>query len=151
MSSEPSEIGGDLQKQFKKAVVSGGPLRGARYLDVGWEDLKKAARSYRTDARFNQFAKRGISERALSQQAPQGAAETPETSATTTLMSAWVRTSLTWLGNRIRGRMLLTLSVLILVIVLVSRPLFYVVLARTLTLCIKLTLRRSFLISGRVA
>ena len=60
MSSEPSEIGGDLQKQFKKAVVSGGPLRGARYLDVGWEGLKKAARSYRADAPFNQFAKRRI-------------------------------------------------------------------------------------------
>ena len=91
------------------------------------------------------------SERALSQQAPQGAAETRETRAAMALTSARVRSSLTRLGDRIRGRMMLTLSVLILVIVLVSRPLFYVVLPRTLTLCIKLTLRRSFLISGRVA
>ena len=37
-------------------------------MDVGWEDLKKAARSYRSDPRFNQFAKRRLSEQAFGNQ-----------------------------------------------------------------------------------
>ncbi|CAL1166211.1 unnamed protein product [Cladocopium goreaui] len=47
MPSQSLEHGEEIERQFKKAVVAGGPLKGARFLDVGWEDLKKAARSYR--------------------------------------------------------------------------------------------------------
>ena len=65
MSLAPLEHGASLRRQFKKAEVAAGSLKGARYLDVGWEDLKKAAKSYKSDPRFNQFAKRCVSERAL--------------------------------------------------------------------------------------
>ena len=65
MSSQPCEDGESWDKQFKRAVVAGGPLKGARYTDVGWDGLRKAAKSYRGDARFNQYAKRCLSERAF--------------------------------------------------------------------------------------
>ena len=42
--------------------MAGGPLKGARFTDVGWNDLKKAAKQYKADPRFNQYAKRCLSE-----------------------------------------------------------------------------------------
>ena len=68
MPLQRSEHGEEIERQFKKAVVAGGPLKGAKFLDVGWDDLKKASRSYRSDPRFNQFAKRKVSEQALGKQ-----------------------------------------------------------------------------------
>lgn len=61
------ETTADLKKQFRKTVIAGGSLKGARYLDVSAEDLAKAARSYRSDPRFQQFAKRWIASKTLGQ------------------------------------------------------------------------------------
>ncbi|CAL1130725.1 unnamed protein product [Cladocopium goreaui] len=44
-----SESGANWQAQFKKAVVLGGSLKGAPYLEVSWEDLRKAAKNYKAD------------------------------------------------------------------------------------------------------
>ena len=52
-------------KAFRRAIVAGGPLKGARFTDVGWNDLKKAAKQYKADPCFNQYAKRCLSERAF--------------------------------------------------------------------------------------
>ena len=57
--------GEDWQKQLRKVVVSAGPLKGARYPEVSWEDLRRAAKSYKQDPRFCQYAKRMMSEKAL--------------------------------------------------------------------------------------
>ena len=65
MPSQPPDPGGEWLKQFRKVEVAAGPLKGARFTEVSWEDLKKAAKSYKQDARINQFAKRMLSERAL--------------------------------------------------------------------------------------
>eukprot|EP00438_Fugacium_kawagutii_P036602 Skav217812 [mRNA] locus=scaffold889:69820:83430:+ [translate_table: standard] len=52
-------------------LMRGGPLKGARYTDVSWDDVKRAAKSYKGDPRFNQYAKRRLSERAFSEKAGQ--------------------------------------------------------------------------------
>lgn len=138
MQLQQSAAGDDLVKQFRKAVVSGGPLKGAQFFDVGWEDLKKAAKSYRSDARFNQFAKRRVSERALGR----GVSTVPEP----TTYQRWclrLKSWRTWLFTFMRARLVLSIGLIVLLLVLLSRPLFYLVLAKGLALCIRLALRRS--------
>ena len=49
-----------LWKPGRQAVVKGGPLNGARYLDVSEEQLRKAAKNYCADARFKQFAEQAV-------------------------------------------------------------------------------------------
>ena len=139
MSSAPSEGGESWQKQFKKTVVAGGPLKGARYLDVSWDDLRKSARSYRGDPRFNQFAKRMMSERALGERQQKNADQNPS-------FNTWHRLKefLIWVAVRSRGKMLLLFALTCFAVVLLTRPLFYVVIARSLALGVKITLRRSF-------
>eukprot|EP00438_Fugacium_kawagutii_P028079 Skav223928 [mRNA] locus=scaffold2593:382825:387213:+ [translate_table: standard] len=135
---QPSETGEDLVKQFRKAVVAGGPLKGAQFFDVSWEDLKKAAKSYRADARFNQFAKRRLSEKALGSGAATAPAPTKPQRCWGSLKS-WTTFAVTFL----RARWLLSAFLGLLLLVTLSRPMFYVVLAKGLALSLRVVLRRS--------
>ena len=56
MSSQQCEPGEGWDKAFRRAIVAGGPLKGARFTDVGWNDLKKAAKQYKADPRFMRSA-----------------------------------------------------------------------------------------------
>lgn len=133
-----SDIGEDLTRQFRKAVVAGGPLKGAQFFDVSWEDLKKAAKSYRADARFNQFAKRRVSQRALGSQP-----ELPPKATKLEGSMQWMKRWLLWLFVIMRGRIVLSVILTLLLLILLSRPRFYVVLAKGLALGLRLVLRRS--------
>ena len=62
MSSQLPGHGEDWTKRFRKVTVAGGPLKGARYSEVSVEDLERSARSYRADPRFNQYAKRMVTQ-----------------------------------------------------------------------------------------
>lgn len=144
MSLGAYEIGEGLQKQFKRTTVSGGPLRGARYLEVSWEDLRKAAKQYRADPRFNQFAKRVMSERALGKEEALGAAPgSPEPETWKQYFKQLGRSWLSWIISKMRLRLGLTIFLLILCAIILSRPLFYVVLAKSIALSVRLFLRRS--------
>lgn len=98
MSLQLLDSGEDL-KQFKKVVITAGPLKGARYTDVCHDDLRKAARSYKHDPRFNQYAKRVMSEKALGNKS---SIDTTSQSSRTwrTSCSEWVA----WIVSRARGR-----------------------------------------------
>lgn len=139
MSSPQFEVGAEDLKQFKKLTVAAGPLKGARYPEVCWSDLRKAAKSYKQDPRFNQYAKRMMSERALG--AASKGDDKPNESAKTWKM--WITEWAVWLFVKAKGKALLALCLGFLTLLLLSRPLFYVVLTRSLTMAVRLLLRRS--------
>ena len=56
-----AEDGAALKKKFKRAVVTGGTYRGARYSDLADADVRKAAKGYRGDLRFLQYCKQFVS------------------------------------------------------------------------------------------
>lgn len=135
--------GGDsLDKQFRKTVITGGALKGARYTDVSAEDIRKAARSYKADPRFNQYAKRKMSERAFAERDPSSASSTTESGCPQKFRRSC--SSLAhFLIAKAKLKLGLSLLALLLVVILFSRPLFYVVIAKSLALGVKVFLRRS--------
>ena len=145
MPSQSLEHGEEIERQFKKAVVAGGPLKGARFLDVGWEDLKKAARSYRSDPRFNQFAKRRLSEQAFGNQSAHSPAaeKNGKHFGCCKLISSIPRMLLQWLLGKLRGRIMLSLMLVVISEVVLSRPLFHVLVAKSLATSVRLIIRRS--------
>lgn len=145
MSSEPLEHGADLQKQFKKAIIKAGPLKGAKYLDVGLEDLRKAARSYRADARFNQFAKRSIAEKTLARDSPANPEPSGEQLDISNSPQCWTKfkARIKWILSKMEGRWMINCFIIFWLVLVLSRPMFYVVLAKTIGVLVKLALRRS--------
>ena len=124
-------------------MVANGPLKGAHFFDVSWEDVKKAAKAYKADPRFNQFAKRCVSERALApdDSAPSDAKSGEERNGLD--FKSRAKSTAVWLFSKIKGRLLLVMLLVFILLVLLSRPLFYVVLARSLALSIRMVIRRS--------
>ena len=123
-------------------MVANGPLKGAHFFDVSWEDVKKAAKAYKADPHFNQFAKRCVSERALARDdsAPSDAKSVEERTGLD--LKSRAKSTAVWLFSKIKGRLLLMMFLVFILLVL-SRPLFYVVLARSLALSIRMVIRRS--------
>jgi len=147
MSLEPAGSGEDLaflRKQFKKAVIEAGPLKGAKFLDVGLADISKASKSYKADARFQQFAKRMMAIRTLGQDADAGARPGTSTATVTGRLFHWLSNIRSWLLQRLRTRTLTVIVVLLVLLTLLSRPMLYTVASKTLTLSIKVFLRRTF-------
>eukprot|EP00438_Fugacium_kawagutii_P015492 Skav232953 [mRNA] locus=scaffold1860:174681:176460:+ [translate_table: standard] len=138
MPSQQPESGEDL-KQFKKVVVAAGPLKGARYPEVSWEDLRKAARSYKQDPRFNQYAKRMMSEKALGTGNPP-----PEEPVVPKTWKTKLSECFAWCLTRVKARIFLACFTALLLLLLFSRPLFYVVMAKSITMVVRMTIRRSF-------
>ena len=145
MSLAPLEHGASLRRQFKKAEVAAGSLKGARYLDVGWEDLKKAAKSYKSDPRFNQFAKRCVSERALaSEGAHVDAQEGNSDGHAGVRLGSICKRVMSWTFCKAKGRIALFVALAFLCLLILSRPKFYILVGKSLTLGVRLALRRSF-------
>lgn len=103
-----------------------------------WEDLRKAAKSYKHDPRFNQYAKRMMSEKALGSTKPETAIQ-DNAKTWKTRCSEW----LSWFVSKAKGRTILVLLLCLGALLLLSRPLFYVVVAKTLTIAVRMMLRRS--------
>lgn len=124
--------------------MTGGWLNGARYLDVGWEDLKKASRSYKSDPRFNQFAFRAIAERTLGKDADTSV-QPIAANTMTWLAYFWLKCRQLWSFIRAKAKVKLGMSLMIglLLLILLTRPLFYTVMAKTVPLGIRVALRRS--------
>lgn len=135
MSSRQHGNGEDWTKALRKVTVQAGPLKGARYGDVSFDDLN---RSYRADPRFNQYAKRMVSERALGN-APNPEQIGVEQNSARYRCCSWKRT-LEW---KTRGRVLLASVACLITLLILSRPLFYIVFARSLKVLVRVALRRS--------
>ena len=142
MSCPALDAGVSLQTQFKKAIVAAGPLKGAPYLEVGWDDLRRAAKGYKADPRFHQFARRCMSEKAFGPEKDSDDGQTSPQTWTQALIKR-AKTFGSWLLSRAKLRLGLSLALAFLLVVLMSRPLFYVVLVKTLTMGVRLCLRRS--------
>ena len=142
--AESGETTKDLRKQFRKTVITGGALKGARYLDVSHEDLVKAAKAYRSDPRFQQFAKRWVASKLLDS----GKDQTIEVVSSTAAPSApkvWTfcKASAPRLIPWLKGRLLIVFVFLLMLGVLLSRPLLYVALGKMCALGIKVVLRKT--------
>ena len=122
--------------------MGGGALKGAPYLEVGWEDLRRAAKAYKADARFHQFARRCMSEKALGQSSSLDT-EQRNSESNGQVFLRRLKSFGGWLLNKARTRIGFSLFLVLLTMVLLSRPLFYVVLTKTAAVSVKLFLRRS--------
>lgn len=129
---------------MKKVTVQAGPLKGARYGDICLEDLRKSARAYRADPRFHQYAKRMMSERALGA-APNSVPPLDREPVGSRRCCPWKKTLEwgAWVFCKTRGRIVLATVFSLLLLLILSRPLFYVVFAKGLKVLIRVTLRRS--------
>lgn len=144
MSFGGYENGGDWQKQFKRTVITGGPLKGAHYHDISFEDIKKSAKSYRGDPRFNQYCKRYLSQKAL-QDSGEGALPTevgPQPSRCCCLRGKFIVVA-GWVWGKAKVKLGLSILLVLICLVVLTRPLFYVVLSRAIKASIKFMLRRS--------
>ncbi|CAK8996465.1 Bacitracin synthase 1 (BA1) [Includes: ATP-dependent cysteine adenylase (CysA) (Cysteine activase) [Durusdinium trenchii] len=56
-SVTPAEDGPGWVKKMRRVVISGGPLRGARYGDIPESEVARWSKSYKGDARFGQYCK----------------------------------------------------------------------------------------------
>ena len=148
MSAEPVEDGEsalELRKQFKKMVIEGGSLKGAHYTDVSNADLVKAARSYRGDVRFQQFAKRMIAAKTLAI----GSSEPSRYHHTSVAAVPGITTRFLyggkafacWLFTKMKGRVCISLFCFIIIGVLLSRPKLYYVLNKLMVAGIKKLIR----------
>lgn len=112
---------------------------------MGWEDLKKAAKSYKSDPRFNQFAKRCVSERALaSEGAHVDAQEGNSDGHAGVRLGSICKRVMSWTFCKAKGRIALFVALAFLCLLILSRPKFYILVGKSLTLGVRLALRRSF-------
>ncbi len=126
-------------------MIAAGTLKGARYTDIGHDDLVKAAKSYRPDPRFQQFAKRWLSAKLVATEQEPDLSAKPSASVNGSKLLQFSKAWFPWtfVTSFIKGRALLCIFLAIGVTILMSRPLFYVVLGKLITNAIKFALRKS--------
>ena len=147
MSAEHADAGDTVQalkKQFKKVIVEGGSLKGAHYNDISIQDLGKAARSYRGDSRFQQYAKRMMAAHTLaSDSTSSGPPQADQVGKVSSSLFYWCKYFLLKLLNRMKGRLLLSCICIFLLGVLLSRPRLYSVMGKLIVVGIKRVMRHS--------
>lgn len=154
-SGKLAEDGAGLKARFKRAVVSGGKHRGARYTDLAEAEIRRCATSYKGDPRFAQYCKQWVALHLLSPVEPSGAdssAAVPEKAGTaqgaaSVTWSAWCGEKIKKLGSQVRsfarGRKLVAFCFFICFGILISRPSFGILFSKVTVLMIRGVLRRS--------
>ncbi len=139
-----------FKKKFKRAVVSGGTFRGARYSDLADADVRKAAKGYRGDPRFLQYCKQFVALELVSDGSITTGSLTGEKKDTqepdpdlTRWPFRWMIQWVIWFRAYFRGRWLPMIVFLFLLIVVASRPAFGRLCGRLLGLSLKIVIRRS--------
>ena len=140
--AETGESVTELKRQFRKKVIEGGSLKGAHYVDVGPQELAKAARSYRGDQRFQQFAKRMVAARTLGSKIAEQSQSTADQRKPSFLASKF-KTFCCWPFGKIKKRVFWSLCISFILCVFLSRPMLYVLLGKLATVGIKLLIRQS--------
>ena len=125
-------------------MVQGGSLRGARYADVNVSDIRKAARSYRGDARFAQFCKQFVAWETVAAPCQPEGAPRPHSKISFSLACGSFLSRL-WkaLVEHCRGRWLTFAVMVCLLVLVITRPAFGHLCGRALGLSVRLLLRRS--------
>ncbi len=139
-SGEVAESGEALRKRFKRAVVSGGKHKGARYNDLPPAELHKCAKSYRGDQRFHQYCKQWAALSVLGDNSDgKKLEEVGPNKQLSTL--GWITAQCMWISVRLRqlfkGKVILALICFSGFLVLISRPSFSLLCAKLIVLGIR--------------
>ena len=143
-----AETGAALRKRFKRAVIQGGSLKGARYSDISDSDVRKNAKGYRGDPRFLQFCKQFVaSETVVSTDGNASTARGLQVPSRSSQPWAFLASLLAHFARTIyghfRGRWV-TLGMLVaFAVIVISRPAFGRLCGRILGLSVKLVIRRT--------
>ena len=150
-SGKLAEDGAGLKQRFKRAVVSGGKHKGARYTDLAEAEIRRCATSYRGDHRFSQYCKQWVSLHLLSPMEETSSSQNEKDSIksevppVTWSQWAWsiVKKAAASMKTFAKGRKLLTLAFLVSLTFLMSRPSFGTLSSRLTVLVIRGLLRRT--------
>lgn len=150
-SGSAAGSGDQLLKKFKRAVVQGGSLQGARYSDVSEQDLRKSARSYRGDARFRQFCKQWVASQIVAPEnfvagtkpAGQSNDSGEDISWIAKFRKAFFTSCKQWMSGRFQGRFVTCFGCLCVMLVVISRPAFGRLCGRVIGLSVRVFIKRS--------
>ena len=143
-----ADDGAALKKKFRRAVVTGGTYRGARYSDLADTDIRKAAKGYRGDPRFLQYCKQFVSLELVDDQPIQqsGTGSLSEKSSGGHSARQRFFRSLVFIWNSLKsffgGRWLPMAGFLLFLMVVISRPAFGRLLGRLVGISFRLIFRR---------
>ena len=139
-----------FRKKFKRAVVSGGTFRGARYSDLADADVRKAAKGYRGDPRFLQYCKQFVAFELVNGGATAAGSpleEQKDAKEKDSHLGRWsfhcVNQWLVRLKESFKGRWFPVVIFLFLLLLIASRPAFGRLCGRLLGLSIKVAIRRT--------
>ena len=142
-------------KKFKRAVIQGGPLKGARYTDVSESDIRRGAKAYRGDQRFAQFCKQWVASTVV---APDEVLKVSDSSSSgqqkdegvvnganwKSFCKNWGKAGCTLALSQFKGRCFTSCLLLFLVLVIVCRPAFGKLCGKVVGLSIRVFLKRAF-------
>ena len=141
----------ELRKKFRRATVSGGSLRGARYSDLPDSDIRKYSKGYRGDPRFVQYCKQFVSLELVNKSPIQeGTREILDSNSSETSSVKKMFRLMESIGNRIkqfvqerfRGRWFSFGILSCFLCIVISRPAFGRLCGRVFSLILRLCLRR---------
>lgn len=150
-SGQGADSGAAFRKKFKRAVISGGSLRGARYSDLPDSDIRKYSKGYKGDPRFVQYCKQFVSSELVSESsAPVEAQDTstlflaePKTSKKSMLwMEAFVNGLKNFVRDYCRGRWFSFGVLTCFLFIVITRPAFGRLCGRIFSLILRLCFRR---------
>ena len=150
-SGKLAEDGAGLKQRFKRAVVSGGKHKGARYTDLSEAEIRRCATSYKGDPRFNQYCKQWVALHLLSSpedsSSAQAGKEGVKSQPAQGTWSSWSWEKCQQVASSIktfaRGRKLLTIFFVLSFGLLISRPSFGILSSKLTVLVIRSLLRRT--------
>ena len=146
-----AESGAALRKKFRRAVVAGGSLRGARYSDLPDSEIRKCSKGYRGDPRFVQYCKQFVSSELVDDScipAPiTKVSDEKQCEASTFMKGIQIpQKFLTYVGQMVqhhfRGRWLSFGFLVCFLCIVVSRPAFGRLCGRIFSLVIRMCFRR---------
>ena len=147
--------GAQLLKKFKRAVVQGGSLKGARYSDVSEADIRRGSKLYRGDQRFAQFCKQWVAatvvapDEVLKVADASGVngrkAEEPTFSSSwKSLGKCWIKNFHNWAVGQVKGRFFTSCLVVFIVLVIMGRPAFGKLCGKVIGLSVRIIIKRVF-------
>ena len=143
-SVTPAEDGPGWVKKMRRVVISGGPLRGARYGDIPESEVARWSKSYKGDARFGQYCKQFMASKLIEGvQAPAGERLSTDASEQHTTFDKWKQCRAffsKYMNKWPRSRVFLACLVCLFIL---SRPRFTILCGRLSMLMVKTVFRQS--------
>ena len=142
-------------KKFKRAVIQGGSLKGARYSDVNEADLRRGSKGYRGDQRFAQFCKQWVAATVVAPDevlkiADSNTVDIRKSDSLTggknwkAYVKDWGRVVFNWMVGQIKGRSLTACVFLLMLLIIICRPAFGRLCGKVVGLSIRVFVRRVF-------